>query len=94
MWLYLLGGALVLIGLVGSLAGGGIFTLVLIPVGLVVLGSAMAYGMFQRAGERSGGGDTDAHPSTGEPLPHSARGDTGHVPTSPEALADARRVQQ
>jgi hypothetical protein len=95
MWLYMIGGALLLIGIVGGVATGGAVTLALIPIGAVVLLSAGGYAMWQRAAEGSAGADTDAHPSTGEPLPHSRpHGTPGHVPTSPEALTDARRAEQ
>jgi hypothetical protein len=49
---------LVILGIVGGIASGGIFT------------------------------------STNRPLPHSRERDSGHVPTSPERLADARRSGQ
>ena len=94
MWLYVVGLVLVVVGLFGSLLGGGIFTIVLFPVGLVILGSAFGYGMWTRARAGSVGAETNAHPTTNQPLPHTPRRDTGHVPTSPERLADARRVEQ
>ena len=94
MWLYLVGFVLVLIGIFGTFAGGGIFTIVLLPVGLVIVGSAIGYGFWTRARAGSVGAETDAHPTTNQPLPHTPRRETGHVPTSPEALADARRVEQ
>jgi len=94
MWLYLIGIVLVIVGLVGTVAGGGVFGIVLIPVGLIVLASAFFYGMVSRRAERAGGSGADAHPSTGRPLPHSLSGTPGHAPTSPEALTDARRGNQ
>jgi hypothetical protein len=94
MWLYMLGGFLVLLGLVGTVVGGGIFTIVLLPLGVIVLGSAFLFGAWGRAGQGAGGGDTEAHQGTNRPLPHNPSHGTGHVPTSPEALADARRVEQ
>ena len=94
MWLYLLGGVLLLIGIVGGIATGGIFTLVFIPIGAIILFSAAGYGMWSRAAQGSGGADLDAHPSTGDPLPHTAEGDPARVSTSPESLADARRANQ
>lgn len=93
MWLYLLGGVLVLVGIVGGIATGGIFTLILIPVGAVIFVSAWGYAMMGRAAQRRAGAK-NAGASTARPLPHTQAGDAGHVPTSPEALADARRREQ
>jgi 4-hydroxybenzoate polyprenyltransferase len=94
MWLYLLGAALVVIGIVGGIATGGIFMLAMIPIGAVVFLSAWGYAMMGRMAERRAGGKTDAHASTARPLPHTSSGESGHVPTSPDALADARRREQ
>lgn len=94
MWLYGIAGVLILMGLVGSIAGGGIFTIVLIPIGLVIAGSALLYSMWNRAAQGGAEGQADAAAATNRPLPHTQRGDSGHAPTSPERLADARRTQQ
>jgi hypothetical protein len=94
MWLYIVGFVLVIIGIFGTFLGGGIFTIAFLPIGLVILGSAVGYGMWTRAKAGQLRAPTDAHPTTNEPLPHTPRRDTAHAPTSPEGLADARRVQQ
>lgn len=93
MWLYLIGVVLILAGIVGAFAG-GIFTLILIPIGLLVIASAAGYSMMGRSAHAAGGADTEARASTGEPLPHSRPRSSGRAPSSPEALTDARRVQQ
>ena len=74
--------------------GGGIFTIVFLPIGLVIIASAFGYGMWTRTGTGAGGGETNAHPTTNQPLPHTSPRQSAHAPTSPEALADARRVEQ
>jgi len=94
MWLYLVGFVLVIIGVFGTFLGGGIFTITLLPIGLVMLGSAIGYGMWTRARAGTLGAEMDSHPTTNDPLPHSPRREGAHVPTSPERLADARRVEQ
>jgi hypothetical protein len=96
MWLYLLGGVLLLVGLFGTAFGAGIFTIILIPIGLVIIASAMGYAMWGRAAQGAAGGNTQARPSTAAPLPHAApsAGQNGQVANTPEALADARRVEQ
>jgi len=89
MWLYLIVVALVVLGIGGGILAGGIFTIVLVPLALIVLISGLSYSALGRAAQRhASGGAAD------EPLPHSGPSDGGHVRTSPERLADARRVQQ
>jgi len=92
MWLYLIGAVLVLLGIAGAFAG-GIFTIILIPIGFVIIASAAGYSMFGRSAHRAAGASTHARPTTA-PLPHSTPSPSGHESTSPEALADARRTEQ
>jgi hypothetical protein len=94
MWLYMFALVLLLAGIVGGVAGGGVFTIVLVPLAFIVAASALIYSMWGRASQGAAGADTDAQPSTNRPLPHSFREDSGHAPSSPERLADARRGQQ
>jgi hypothetical protein len=94
MWLYGLAGILLIAGVVGGIAGGGIFTIVLVPISFIIAASAFIYSAWSRASEGSSGAGTDAHPSTNRPLPHTFREDSGRAPSSPERLADARRTQQ
>ncbi len=92
MWLYMILGVLVVVGLLGGIVAGGVFTLVLIPLAVIVLVGSLIYMAMGRAAEgRQGAG---AGRGSQPPLPHSAPSEPGHVPNSPEALADARRVQQ
>jgi hypothetical protein len=93
MWLYIVGIVLVVLGLAG-LAAGGIFTLVLLPLGLIVIVSAAGYSAWNRAAQGRAGAETDAHPTTNRPLPHNPQRESGHVATSPEALTEARRTEQ
>jgi hypothetical protein len=94
MWLYLLAVILVIAGIIGGIAGGGIFTIVLVPIAFIIAVSAFIFSMWSRASTGAAGGEVDAHPSVGRPLPHSFRRDRGRAPSSPERLADARRGQQ
>ncbi len=94
MWLYLVGAVLLVIGIVGGIATGGIFTIVFVPLGIIALASAAGYAMWARAAAGRAGGESRGHATTAEPLPHSVQGDPGHVTTSPEALVDARRAEQ
>lgn len=83
-------GALAILALLGGVLLGGVFTVVLIPLAILAGLSAAAYLTISRvrAGRAGGGG------SAPQPLPHSGSADTGHVRTSPERLADARRATQ
>jgi hypothetical protein len=94
MWLYLIASQLLFFGIIGGVFGGGIFTIVLVPLALVALGSAILAGMWARSHEAKAAGSTDATPSTGRPLPHQPARPSGRAPTSPERLVDARREQQ
>jgi hypothetical protein len=94
MWLYALAGILLIVGIVGGLLGGGVVTIALIPIAVIIAASAFLYQAWSRASQGAAGADTDAHPSTNRPLPHSFREDSGHAPGSPERLADTRRAQQ
>jgi hypothetical protein len=92
MWLSLIVVALAIFAILGGVLAGGVFTIVLVPLAAVALVSAFVFSIVGGAAQRragSGGGDPRQRP-----LPHNPRRDPGHVPTSPERLADARRVEQ
>jgi hypothetical protein len=94
MWFYPLLGLLVVLGLAGGTLAGGVYTLVLIPLAVVVGVSAVVYAMWGRSMQSRAGADTHATATSVEPLPHRRRRPTGRAPSSPEGLADARRQQQ
>jgi hypothetical protein len=94
MWIYMIAFALLVLGVIGSLLGGGIFTIVLIPLGLLALAAAAVSGMSGRAAQGSGGAATDQTHTSDRPLPTSHRRPSGRAPSSPERLADTRRSQQ
>jgi hypothetical protein len=94
MWLYILVFVLLIFGIVGSVLSGGIFTIVLVPLGVIALISAVAFGAFGRSAQGRHGASTNARTSTGRPLPTSERSNTAPQPSTPEQLAEARRVQQ
>jgi hypothetical protein len=94
MWFYPFVAMLVALAIIGGTLAGGIYTIALIPIAIIIAASAMGYAMWNRATQGALGANTDAAPSTGRPLPHSYRRDSGHSPTSPETLVDERRRQQ
>ncbi len=91
----MLGIVLVLLGVLGLFAG-GIFTIVLVPLGLIVLVAAVTMGMLSRRAQARAGGSVgpSQQREAEKPLPISEPADTGRAPTTPEGLADARRLQQ
>jgi hypothetical protein len=94
MWLYILAFFLLIFGIVGSVLSGGIFTIVLLPLGIIALISAVVFGALGRSAQGRHGASTNARPSTGRPLPASEHSNTSAAPTTPDELAEARRVQQ
>jgi hypothetical protein len=90
MWFYPIVAVLVLIGVVGGIFAGGIFTIVLLPLAVIVALSALAYSFLGAAAQRRG---TGGEPGK-MPLPTSQQPSSSHVRTTPERLADARRAQQ
>lgn len=94
MWFYPVLLALVILGVVGGSLAGGIFTIVLVPLAVIVLISAVMYSLWGRSLEGSAGVATDASHTSRRPLPHRRRRPAGRAPSSPEGLADARREQQ
>ena len=94
MWLYILAFFLLIFGIVGSVLSGGIFTIVLLPLGFIALISAIVFGAFGRSAQGRQGASTNARSSNGRPLPASEHSNTAAAPTTPDEIADARRVQQ
>jgi predicted phage tail protein len=93
MWFYMIAAFLVLVGIIGGVASGGIFTLIFIPLGAIMLVVAVLMGMWHRAQEGGSGGQTEGSKTEQTPLRHTpAQG--ASTPTRPEELVDARRVQQ
>jgi hypothetical protein len=89
MWLYIIVVALAILALAGGALLGGVFTIVLIPIALIVFIGGVVYRAMGQAAQSREGADVED-----PPYPHSVPDQPGHVRTDPEALADARRVQQ
>lgn len=94
MWFYPLLLVLVILGLAGGSLLGGVFTIVLVPLAVIVLVSAIIYALWGRALHGSAGGSTDATHVSTRPLPVGRSRPSGRERTSPERLADARRQEQ
>jgi hypothetical protein len=93
MWLYMIAGLLILVGLIGGVASGGIFTIIFIPLGAIMLVVAVLVAMWGRASQGSAGGETEASKTGQAPLRHTPPQGAA-TPGTPEDLVDARRVQQ
>jgi hypothetical protein len=75
MWLYLIAAFLLVVGVIGGILSGGIFTIVVLPLGVIVLLAALAAGMWARgAGASAHGGKSEIEP---RPLPHTNRPQPG-----------------
>ena len=90
MWLFAIALLLILLGAVGGILTGGVFTIVILPLGVIALITAVATGSLAGMRERRREGMAAPEP----PLPHTAPNGTSGAPSSPEELVDARRVQQ
>jgi hypothetical protein len=93
MWFYMIAVFLILVGIIGGVASGGIFTLIFIPLGVIMLAVAVLMGMWGRSRQGSAGGQTQGSKTEQAPLRHTP-GQGTPAPSTPEQLADARRVQQ
>jgi hypothetical protein len=93
MWFYMIAAFFVLVGIIGGVASGGIFTLIFIPLGAIMLVVAVFSGVWARAQQGSGGGQTEGSKTEQAPLRHTPP-QGAPTPTRPEELADARRIQQ
>jgi hypothetical protein len=92
MWLSFPILILVILLIIGAIIGGGVFTLVLVPVAVVVALAALTVSMWSRAQER--GQSPSEAAQTGDPLPHSDRRNTPATPATPDDLVSARQQQQ
>ena len=94
MWFYVTGLFLLFVGIAGSIVSGGIFTIVLIPLALVALVSAVLHSMALRKADDRAGGGSQRSPSGPKPLPSSDHSNVSPAPNTPEELVEARRQQQ
>jgi hypothetical protein len=95
MWLYMIAAVLLVVGLVGGVFTGGIFTIVVLPLGVIVLIAAFVFAMWSRTAVDETGGEKSMAAGEPRPLPHTNRAQPGSSgTTSPDELVDARRQAQ
>jgi hypothetical protein len=93
MWLYIIAAVLLILGIAGGVLTGGIFTIVILPLGVIALVTAFVVSLWVRS-QQGGPSDVEETPASQEaPLP------TGHsnaatAPSTPEDLVNARREAQ
>lgn len=97
MWLYMIAAFLILVGIIGGVFSGGIFTIVFIPLGVIMVVAAVLFGMWGRASRAGAGAETrggsETRASEPAPLRHTPASAPA-APSTPEDLVDARRAQQ
>ncbi len=89
MWLSFVFFLLLVVVVIGGVLLGGVFTIVLVPIAVLVVVAAIGYGMWAR----SAGAKTTSEEGPGDPLPHSGHRNTAPRPATPDELVDARRQQ-
>jgi predicted lipid-binding transport protein (Tim44 family) len=94
MWLYPFAGVLVVFAIFGSIFGGGIFTIILVPLAVIGFFSALAYALIAGAASRTAGGSADPAQSARGPATRVSQTPSPPTPSSPGELVDARRGQQ
>jgi hypothetical protein len=92
MWFYMIAVFLLFVGIIGGVASGGIFTLIFIPLGVIMLIVATVSWMWARAQPGSERRETRSAEEPA-PLPHSSP-QGSPAPHTPGELADARRARQ
>lgn len=89
MWLAFPVIVFIIFALGASIVSGGIFTIILLPVAVVIAVAALVFSLWGRA---SGSSHTSA--SEVAPLPSSQHTNSAPAPSSPDQLVDSRRAQQ
>jgi hypothetical protein len=92
MWLTFPVALLVVLFIIGAIVGGGIFTIVLVPIAVIMIVAAVGFSMWNRAQSQGSGRSHKAQ--TGDPLPHSGHRNVAPSPSTPDDLVDARQQQQ
>lgn len=94
MWFYPLLLFLAVLAILGGVLAGGIFTIVLVPLAVIALTSAIVYAMWGKALQDSSGVSTDASWVSDRPLPWAQQTSDGPARSSPEELVEAWRERQ
>lgn len=91
MWLLFFAFPLAIFLIVGGLLAGGIYTIVFLPVAVIIAIAATIYTMWGRSTQPE---NIPGERERVKPLPHTQHANTGSAPSTPDQLADTRRTQQ
>jgi hypothetical protein len=91
MWLYIFVIPLAIVMFIGGLLGGGIFTIVFLPIAVIIAAAAIIYTMWASSTEPQ---NIPGERERVQPLPHTAHRNTPAAPSTPDQLVDARRGEQ
>ncbi len=91
MWLYIFVIPLAIILIIGGLLAGGVYTIVFLPIAVIIAVGSILYTMWASS-QRSPNLSREREQVS--PLPHTGHANTAATPSSPEQLTDARRAEQ
>lgn len=91
MWLFFFALPLAIVLIVGGLLAGGIYTIVFLPIAVIIVAASIIYTMWGRATEPQ---NIPGEREEVKPLPHTHHSNTAPTPSNPNELADARRGRQ
>lgn len=91
MWLYIFVVPLAIIMFVGGLLAGGIYTIVFLPIAVIIAAAMVIYTMWASAHEPPKIRDEREQV---RPLPHTGHANTAPAPSTPDQLVDTRRGEQ
>jgi hypothetical protein len=91
MWLLILVVPLAVVMLIGGLLAGGIFTIVFLPLALIIAALAILFTMWGKSQSRQ---SLPSDRATTAPEPGGGLSNTPARPNTPEELVDARRQAQ
>ena len=96
MWLFYIAIPLVVLAILAAIVGGGIFTIILVPLAIIAVVAGVWSVMSARAAGAPGAHRRIANETgtSGSALPHSFSRSPATAPDSPDALADTRRELQ
>jgi hypothetical protein len=96
MWLGLFLAVLLVFAILASIVSGGIFTIIVLPVAVIVAVGALVFSLWGRASGRgeTGASQKDSVSATPDAYPHSTHSNTAPAPATADQLVDAKRQAQ
>ena len=91
MWLYIFVVPLVVVMVIGGLLAGGIFTIVFLPIALIIIAATIIYTMWAQSTQPQ---NIPGERERVKPLPHTPHGNATSAPSTPDQLVDARQGEQ